>query len=118
MMLPALLALLVIATAGVWLDRQNTTIEQGRLRSSVLSQVSLIRARLEGNINADLQLVRGLVAAIASEPDMSPARFEELASILFEQPTQLRSLAAAPDLVVRMVYPVAANRQAIGLDYR
>ncbi|WP_127751764.1 MULTISPECIES: EAL domain-containing protein [unclassified Devosia] len=118
MLLPAILALVVIATAGVWLDRQNTTIEQGRIRSSVASQASLIRARLEGNINANLQLVRGMVAAIASEPDMTQTRFQELAGILFEQPTQLRSLAAAPDFVVRMVYPLAGNERAMGLDYR
>src|SRR5690606_21565292 len=44
--------------------------------------------------------------------------FTALASNLFEEHSQLRSIAAAPDLVVAMTYPLAGNERAIGLDYR
>ena len=30
----------------------------------------------------------------------------------------MRNIALAPDLVVNMVYPLAGNRAALGLDYR
>ena len=116
--LAAGLALLVVVVAGYFADYQNNLVHQQRLRNEVLNQVSVIRAKLEGNINGDLQLVRGLVAAISTEPDMDQRRYGILASKLFGGKTRLRNIAAAPNLVVRMVYPVKGNEAAIGLDYR
>ena len=88
------------------------------MRAGVLAEVSLIRAKLEGNINGNIQLVRGLVSTISTEPHMGQARFAALVSNLFEEQSQLRSIAAAPDLVVAMTYPLDGNEKAIGLDYR
>ena len=65
---PAALALLAIVGAGLFAEYQNRRTNEERLRSDVLAQVSLIRAKLEGNINSNIQLVRGLVATIATEP--------------------------------------------------
>src|SRR5690606_23937853 len=105
--------------AGSFAEYQNNSLHQQRLRADVLANMSVVRAKLEGSINANLQLVRGLVAAISTEPDMDQARFEDLASKLFEVPgTQLRSIAVAPGLVITMTYPMAGNERAIGLDYR
>ena len=115
---PALIALLVIAVCWAIIERQQNDLHVQQQRSTVLAEVSLIRAKLEGNINGNLQLVRGLVAAIGTEPDMDQQRFEALGEILFESDSQLRSLAGARDLVVNLMYPLEGNRQAIGLDYR
>ena len=103
---------------GLFADYQNREIGRERLRSEVLSKVSLIRTRLEGNINGNLQLVRGLVATIATEPDMTQERFGALAQALLREGSQIRNIAGAPDLVVRLMYPLAGNEKAIGLDYR
>lgn len=116
--LPALLALAVLVAGGVFLDRQSAILNEERLRASVLAEVSLIRAKLEGNINSNIQLVRGLVSVIATEPDMDQQRYSALVSNLFEEQSQLRSIAAAPDLVITMTYPLEGNEKAIGLDYR
>ncbi|MEO8527344.1 MAG: EAL domain-containing protein, partial [Caldimonas sp.] len=76
-----------------------------------------IRARLEGNINGNLQLVRGLVGSIATEPDMTQPRFAALAAQLLDGNSQLRDVAGAPDLKVKLLYPVAGNEKLLGLDY-
>ena len=55
---------------------------------------------------------------IETEPDMSQERFAALAGNLFREETQLRNIAGAPDLVVSLMYPMAGNERAIGLDYR
>lgn len=115
---PVLLALLVVLIAGILIDRQSQSITEERMRAGVLSELAVIRAKLEGNISSNIQLVRGLVSTISTEPDMDQARFDALVSNLFEEDSQLRSVAAAPDLVVRMSYPLAGNERAIGLDYR
>jgi diguanylate cyclase (GGDEF)-like protein len=116
--LPAIVAVVVIFIAGYFADYQNGLVFRQNLRAEVSTQLSVIRAKLEGNLNANLQLVRGLVATIATEPNMGQQRFSALASNLFEGDSQLRSVAAAPDFVVTMVFPFERNRQAIGLNYR
>ena len=117
-LLPGLVALVVLVAGGVYLDRQSSVLNEERARASVLAEMSLIRAKLEGNINGNIQLVRGLVSTISTEPHMTQGRFAALVSNLFEEQTQLRSVAAAPDLVISMTYPLAGNEKAIGLDYR
>lgn len=117
-LVPALIALAVVCVVGILVDRQNQQIAEGRQRGAVLGQVSVIRAKLEGNITSNIQLIRGLVATLTTEPDMDQARFDQLVGNIFEENSQLRSVAAAPDLVIRMTHPLDANRAAIGLDYR
>ena len=117
-LLPAVMALGVLVAGGVLIDQQNSVLSEQRMRASVLAEVSLVRAKLEGNINGNIQLVRGLVSTISTEPDMDQPRFAALVANLFEEQSQLRSVAAAPDLVIAMTYPLEGNEKAIGLDYR
>ncbi|WEK03823.1 MAG: EAL domain-containing protein [Candidatus Devosia phytovorans] len=116
-MLPALLAIAVLCVGGWFLDRQSGILNEERERTDVLAEVALVRAKLEGNINGNLQLVRGLVSTISTEPDMDQTRFSALVANIFEEQSQLRSIAAAPDLIVSMTYPLAGNEKAIGLNY-
>jgi diguanylate cyclase (GGDEF)-like protein len=118
-LVPALLVLIaIVVVAGVLIDRQAATINRERLKSDVIAEISLLRAKLEGNIAGNIQLVRGLVAVIATQPDMDPARFAALSRHIFANQSQLRSVAAAPDMVIQMTYPVSGNQAVIGMDYR
>ncbi|WP_246660410.1 EAL domain-containing protein [Nitratireductor sp. XY-223] len=92
-------------------------IERHR-RTEVMSEANLIRTRLEGNINGNIQLVRGLVSTIATEPDMTQDRFAELVGSLLKNRSQLRNIAGAPNLIISLMYPLEGNERAIGLDYR
>jgi diguanylate cyclase (GGDEF)-like protein len=116
--IPAAIAVAVIAVCAVLADHQNKIVSDQAARAEVLAEVNVIRAKLEGNINGNLQLVRGLVAAVTTEPYMGEQRFAELASRLFSEGSQLRNIAGAPDLVISLMYPMAGNEKAIGLDYR
>lgn len=49
---------------------------------------------------------------------MLQERFIALSSPLLSEHSQIRNIAAAPDLVIRYMNPVAGNEAAIGLDYR
>jgi diguanylate cyclase (GGDEF)-like protein/PAS domain S-box-containing protein len=114
---PAALALLVIVIAGLFAEYQNRSLNEERLRADVLSQVSLIRAKLEGHINSNIQLVRGLVATLSTEPGMGQERFSELAANLLAETSQIRNIAGAPDLVVKLVHPLKGNERVVGLNY-
>lgn len=116
--IPAAMAVVVIVIFGLFAEYQNNLVYRQNLRSNVLSDVSVIRAKLEGNISANLQLVQGFIATLSTEPEMTQERFNDLAGNLFDEHSQLRSIAIAPDLVIKMTYPLAGNEAAIGLDYR
>jgi len=112
------IAFAVTLAMGVFADYQNRVVHHQSARADVGEQLGLVRAKLEGNINANIQLVRGLVAVIATQPDIGQERFSKIASGLIGEHSQLRNIAAAPGLVIRLMYPIEGNEQAIGLDYR
>jgi PAS domain S-box-containing protein len=108
-------ALLALA---IHVDRQMGQEERAAQRSEVLQRVSSIRARLEAEVNGNSQLVKGMVAAIVADPDMSQADFERFAKPLFRGDSALRNLSGAPDFKLEYLYPMANNQKAIGFDYR
>ena len=55
---------------------RTTSIFDQELRARTVNQASLIRAKLEGNINGNIQLVRGLVATLSTEPEMDQAALQ------------------------------------------
>lgn len=112
-----LVALIVVTGSALFIDQQNRALQEQQLRSQVTRQVSVIRTRLEGNINGNLQLVRGLVATLVTEPGMGQTRFARLASQVLSEESQLRSIAGAPNLKVTMTWPLEGNEKVIGLDY-
>lgn len=114
---PAALALILIVVAGGFAEHQNRRLNEERLRADALVQVSLIRAKLEGHINSNIQLVRGMVATLSSEPAMEQRRFSELAGKILAGRPQVAHVSGAPDLVVRLIYPLSGNERALGLDY-
>ena len=116
--LAALLAVLVVAVFGIFADHQNSILFRQRLEAKLLTEIGVVRAQLEGSINGNIQLVRGLVAVVATEPDIDQKRFDELGSRLFSGDSQLRSVAGAPNLVISLVHPLEPNRSILGFDYR
>ena len=116
--IPAVIAVAVIVIFGVFAEHQNNLVYRQNLRANVLADVSVIRAKLEGNVSSNLQLVQGFIATLSTEPEMTQERFNQLAGNLFKDHSQLRSVAVAPDLVITMTYPLEGNEAAIGLDYR
>ena len=115
---PPLLIGFSLIGLGIYADKLNTQSQEHELYQSVFDQLSIIRARLEGNINSNAQSVKGLVAAISTEPNMTQNRFAALTKPLFQGNLQLRNIGAAPDLVIRYMFPVQGNEAAMGLNYR
>lgn len=115
--LPVFIALIVVFIAGYYSEKQNKTIHDQSLRVDVLREASLVQSGLEGALNADIQLVRGLVAVISTEPSMSQERFTQLGERVIGSHTDISHIAAAPDLVISMIYPLQGNEAALGLDY-
>jgi signal transduction histidine kinase/DNA-binding NarL/FixJ family response regulator len=119
---------LILLTAGVtaiglWLAAlfvEHQVVEAHRVReqSLVRERLLLLQSRLEGNLRSNILLVRGLVSVVAAHPDLTQAEFARYARPLFEGQSGLRNIGAAPDMVIRFMFPLAGNEKAIGLDYR
>lgn len=115
---PALFAA-IIAAIVVWVAT-NWRLERSLAneRSVVAGELATMSSRLQTNLNSNVKLLQGLAAGIAVDPAMGQNRFSKLAAQILQPDSQLRSFAAAPDMVVQWVYPEKGNERAIGLDYR
>jgi diguanylate cyclase (GGDEF)-like protein len=115
--LPAIIAIIAMIGILVYADWLNQNGAIDSKRNAVAEQIGLIRTKLEGNINGNIQLVRGLVGALEVDPDMDQGAFTRLASNVLEGTSQFRNVAIAPNFVVTMVYPYGENQKVLGLDY-
>ncbi len=103
---------------GYLAERVNNERYLTQVRSETQREMSRIGERLNANLYADLQLVRGLNSVINLIPDLDQNQFDAAVRPLFKGRTQLRNIAAAPDMVIQLMHPMAGNEKAIGLDYR
>ncbi len=115
--LPATIAAIGIVFLGIVAENLNTQSFQQTVRAKVADELGVVRAALEGVVTANAHLIRGVTAVIATEPDLSQDDFDRLAAQIMRGKSQIRNLVAAPDLVIRYVYPYAGNEAALGLDY-
>ena len=112
--LSLVLSLLVCATLARLDARQAA--EQERQR--VAGQLDLLRSRLELAARNTFAPRQSLEAMIQLDGAISEARFALLTEKAIKLYPQVRSIAIAPDDVVRLVYPLPGNERALGLDYR
>jgi diguanylate cyclase (GGDEF)-like protein len=98
-------------------DRQRALYEEENSRNMVTEQLSVMRSEIEGRINGNIFLLKGLVAVLEAEPDMPPDRFHELARKASSQAGNVAMVLAAPDMVVTMAYPQSAAGK-VGFDFR
>jgi PAS domain S-box-containing protein len=113
---PLLLTALGVLLAGVYANHLNEKRFGADQRLVVSDKLAIIRSNLEGHISGNINLVKGLVAAISTEPNLSQERYAALAELLLAGKSQLRNIAAAPGLVIRYMYPLEGNERAVGLD--
>lgn len=114
----ALLTAVVLLQAALFVERQNSSAHRVQEENRVREAMLLLQSRLEGELRSSILLVRGLASVIAANPRIDQTGFERAARPLFEGDSPLRNIGAAPGMVIRLMYPLAGNEKAIGLDYR
>ena len=107
----------LIVLVGIVLDRVNYNRVKEAHRLQRLSEVSTYRAQLESTLVSNIQLVRGLAVAVSAEPNLQQARFEQIAAPLFKTSNELRNIGGAPNMIIKMMYPLENNKAAIGLNF-
>lgn len=113
-MLVLVAALGVSATAVHYLEH----LYLQRQHYLTLQAATALRARIEGQLDSNFAVLQGLRAELVVNPEITEARFAQVAERLLQGRSQISHVALAPGLVVSMIYPLSGNEQAIGLDYR
>ncbi|RLT95986.1 MAG: EAL domain-containing protein [Ketobacter sp.] len=110
------LLLLLLAEQGLetWIERDHK-VQQS---VSTLETLATVRSRLEQVISRNLAELTGAAAFIAANPDLTQTEFNDYARNVLKLDPQLINLAAAPDLVIKYIYPLPGNEAALGLNYR
>ena len=112
----------VLAACLVWLLLQSFVwLEQDRRhqaeRAVLQGEAATVRARLESELNATLSLSLGLSSFVLAKPDFSQDELAQVAASLIRLQPAIRSVAMAPDNVIRFIYPRMGNEKALGLRY-
>lgn len=109
----------MILMLGVWqvdqviIDRHVT-----ESRNSVHDTLAGVTASLTFNLYRNIQVAKGLPVLFAADPSLPNEKFGMAVRNLFDEHTQLRNIAAAPNLVIKYMYPIEGNEAVIGVDYR
>ncbi len=74
--------------------------------------------RVSTELQGHIQLVRGLPSLFAVNQKLTQQQFALAVSYLVNTESEIRNIAAAPDMIIKYVYPVEGNKSVIGLDYR
>lgn len=88
-----------------------------RLRESVRSSLEPVRGELSRELFGAVHLTEGIASLVAVDGGITEDRFQGLAAELLRRNSIIRNVALAPDNVVAMVFPLAGNERAVGLDY-
>ncbi|ACS80153.1 diguanylate cyclase [Maridesulfovibrio salexigens] len=110
--------LIFILALDFFLIGQLSREQMNDQRVEVSLQLAALRARLEKEITKNLLLVQGTANYIAIAPDQSQEKFARYAKEALSGENLLKNLGAAPDFVMRFVYPLEGNLKIVGMDYR
>lgn len=106
----------VISTELIHHLFQDKILEQQR--TAITEKLSTKRARIEGTINSTLYLTRGLIAYVATHPDINKEKFTLLSSEIIGTEPVIRNIGLAHNNVITYLYPLAGNEAALGVAYK
>jgi diguanylate cyclase (GGDEF)-like protein len=85
-------------------------------KAMVQTELANFRSELENRIYVNLALVRSLSIGILLRGDLSAEELAVIGEELQRNIPYQRSLAVAPDFVVRHVFPIEGNQRTLGLN--
>ncbi len=114
-------AIYVIAASlavSTFVEKQSLKVTKNHLSMSVTEQANSLRARIEGAIVNDMTTIESFSTILAVTPYLSQQRYSSLLSKFLYSKSGFKNIAAAPNLIVKYVYPLNGNESVIGLNYQ
>jgi diguanylate cyclase (GGDEF)-like protein len=112
------LVLILVTSFDYFVEDYFLQKEINQQRSETHNQLTMLRTQIEGVLNSNILLVQGLASVIATKPDIDQEYFARICKDIIKNSNIIRNVAGAPDLIIRLMYPMQGNQAAIGLDYR
>ncbi len=119
--LPVILSVILLAAGAIvsaWIAYLQYGASNARERQWVSAQLNRVRSALSVELQSSIYLTQGIVSVIELQGSINRSQFDSLAHDLISHKAGIRDIGVAPDNVVSLVYPLAGNEKAIGLDYR
>ncbi|PWC34551.1 hypothetical protein TSO352_21555 [Azospirillum sp. TSO35-2] len=109
---------LVLVVAYLWMGDVYVRVLVAEHRATAALTASSLSSTLSSALNERLALVRGLTAFVEVEAGAGSLQeqFPRYAEGLRRSVVGVRNISAAPDFVVRIVYPVEGNERVLGND--
>ena len=115
--LPGWIVFAIFLIGFAFAERQTRIIHAQTERAEVREAVALVQSRMESIIHSDIQLLRGLVASVSLNPEMTQEEFSALSHLVVDENEDFFGIAIAPDLIVTLVHPIERHQNIIGLNY-
>jgi len=112
----AIVAAVAVALLAGFYERQSREVFRQNARTDALVALNLLRSELQGAIDANIQLVQGLIGVVEYAPDLDQAHFEQLGARIVRGRDEILAVSAAPGMVISMLYPIEGHEGVIGLD--
>lgn len=103
--------------AAAYLNHSLVQQHQAQLHSETQKHLTFYHNRLYSNLQNHIQIVRGLPGLFAVNPELTQEQFARAVSHLVRGDSEIRNIGAAPDMVIKYMYPIEGNEAAIGLYY-
>jgi hypothetical protein len=105
----------VVIVAGAYEKRGREAFRESE-RAEAQDQLGMLRSNLQGVLNDQFAMARSLAAVVRFQPGLDQAGLDRLGTELLAGVPSIRNVSLAPDLVVRLVHPLAGNESIVGLD--
>lgn len=112
-----MLVLSIAVTASFVIERQALRNEHRTLEYELQQAAYTLSERIQREVLHHEITALAVAGAIRANPYMSSVQFANTIRPLIEGHDSILNVAAAPDLVVRHVYPLRGNESVVGLDY-
>lgn len=96
--------------------RAEQTRFNEKKRLETLDRLTAVRAKLEAAINHRLSVAEGLAAYASTRPTLTQSEFTELARVLVDSKTGIRTVVFSKGTILSYYYPLKGNESAIGTD--
>ena len=111
-------ALTVIFLSIYQIDRLSREGFLAKVRSETTSEMLNVRRDIEGVLIEQSLVLRELATLIGGRPNITQTEFSSWVRHITDVDSSAITIAAAPDLVVSLVYPFEGNQDFLGFDYR
>ncbi len=108
--------LALAAGAGfLFAEKVERQLHEEASRHDVLHDLSVVRSRLEGQLNESLLTARSFEALLRAQTSLNPETFDRVAQQVLADHAEIVNIAASSLTVIEYAYP---DKSVLGIDYR